>query len=92
MPNDGVKVIVDRKLFETILDDAGTEYLMLLNSHCFTGNISTVARVVLAAQDHLGRYDAQLLAANVRQVGGAVATDERGNLREVYSFTGLELL
>lgn len=92
MPNDGVRVIIDRKLFETILNDAGTEYTMLLNRHCFTGNVSTVARVALAAQDHLGRYDAQLLAANVRQIAGAVATDRHGNPHEVYSFTGLELL
>lgn len=92
MPNDGVKVIIDRALFDSILADAGTQYMMLLNSHCFTGNPSTVARVALAAQDHLGRYDAQLLAANIRQVAGAVATDRDGNPREVYAVAGLELL
>jgi len=92
MPNDGVKVIINRKLYETILDDAGSRYVRLLGSHCFTGNPSTVARVALAAQDHLGRYDAQMLAANVRRVDGAVATDRDGNPSEVYLFTGLELL
>ena len=92
MPNDGVKVIINRKLYETILDDAGTRYNMMLNAHGFTGTVSTVARVMLAAQDHLGRYDAQMLAANVRRVAEATAYDRDGNPSEVYVFTGLELL
>ena len=92
MPNDGVKVIINRKLYETILDDAGAHYYMVLNAHGFTGTVNNAARVMLAAQDHLGRYDAQMLAANIRVVTGAASFDRDGNPGQVYIFTGLELL
>lgn len=85
MPNDGVKVVINRKIWQDILRDAGREPMILLNAHGFTGNIAHLARVMLAAQDHLGRYDAQLLAANVKVAAG-------GGDRCSFVFTGLELL
>lgn len=86
MPNDGVKVIITRQIYREILEDAGLKPAVLLNAHGFTGNPSQLARVMLAAQDHLGRYDAQMLAANVKKAA------EQPDGLVTYVFTGLELL
>lgn len=86
MPNqkDRIRLVVPQVTFDQILLDAGIGHRSTYDgAQAFVGSLNQFGRLLLAAHEVLGPYDAQMLAACVRHIDTGVGS--------VFYFPGLEL-